>query len=690
MTDVADGVDRSSSGGRGWKARADAPPPPLDETEEDEASSERTAQDAAPAAQPRAEPAAPAQAPLDQAPFDQTPFDQTRPDPPLSDPDSVAFEGPANRPSPEPEVEPAPAPKPRRERLLARAARARSARADKRTARAAELREARRRARAGANGDDGDDEPPARNPSRLTRRIVSFNLIGLGLLVAGVLALNDFRGKLIELRTQALETQGEIIAITLAESAGRDDGALGIDPPKAQVVLARVIEPARVRAQIFDRGARLMVDTHLAAGQTGGVQMENLPASRFDRYDAPDGPMAWIEGAGRFLRDFALGDTRKPVATEILGGVARMQEVYAALGGAVARGERVNARGELIVSVSVPIQTLRKVHGALVLSTEGGDIDAIVRSERVSILQVFLVALAVSVVLSVLLAKAIGRPIERLAEAALAAERGQRGKTRVELPDMTARGDEIGHLSGALKRMTDTLYQRLEATESFAADVAHEIKNPLSSLRSAVETLGYARTEADKLRLMKVMNHDVARLDRLVTDISNASRLDAELVREEREPFDLSNLLTMIVEFTQPKAQERAVRIRDEAVDDKLRMRGIEGRLAQVFVNLIENALSFSPEGSEIRVAAARGGDGRIRVTVEDEGPGIPDENLESVFERFYSQRPDTEAYGNHSGLGLAISRQIVEAHNGSIAAENIRPAGHDRRGARFVVELPG
>ncbi|SFH69027.1 sensor histidine kinase [Albimonas pacifica] len=569
-----------------------------------------------------------------------------------------------------------------------RHASAKPGRAERRAAKAAELREARRKARLRRNPDgEDDDQAPPRTPSRLTRRIVSFNLIGLGLLVAGVLALNDFRGKLIELRTQALETQGAIIAITLAESAGRDDGSLGIDPPKAQVVLSRVIEPARVRAQIFDRGARLMVDTHLAAGHTGGVQTETLPASRFDD---PDGPMAWIERAGRFLRDVALGDAREPVATEILGGVARMQEVYAALGGAVARGERVNARGELIVSVSVPIQTLRKVHGALVLSTEGGDIDAIVRSERISILQVFLVALAVSMVLSVLLAKAIGRPIERLAQAALAAEQGERGKRRVEMPDMSARGDEIGHLSGALKRMTDTLYQRLEATESFAADVAHEIKNPLSSLRSAVETLGYARTEADKLRLMKVMNHDVARLDRLVTDISNASRLDAELVREEREPFELSNLLTTIVEFTQPKAQERAVRIRDEAVDESIRMRGIEGRLAQVFVNLIENALSFSPEGSEIRVAAARGGDGRIRVTVEDEGPGIPDDNLESVFERFYSERPDTEAYGNHSGLGLAISRQIVEAHNGRISAENIRPAGHDRRGARFVVELPG
>lgn len=527
-------------------------------------------------------------------------------------------------------------------------------------------------------------------PSRLTRRIVSFNLIGLGLLVAGVLVLNDFRGKLIELRTQALETQGEIIAITLAESAARDDGALGIDPEKAKVVLDRLIKPARVRAQVFDRGARLMIDTRLTAGVNSVVEAESLPKDRFEK---PTGPIAWIESTGRFLRDLAVGGGPEPVANEELGSVAASHEVYAAIGEEIARGQRINARGELIVSVSVPIQRLRTVHGALVLSTQGGDIDAIVRSERVSILQVFLVALAVSVVLSLLTAKAIGRPIERLAEAAMAAERGEHApgrNNRVKLPDMTARGDEIGHLSGALKRMTEALYQRIEATESFAADVAHEIKNPLSSLRSAVETLRYVRGDEAKDRLLRVMEHDVARLDRLVTDISNASRLDAELVREEREPFDLADLLNTIVEFNHSKAQKRGVRIRADAVESPLHMRGIEGRLAQVFVNLFENALSFSPEGSEIRIAAARGADGLVRVTVEDEGPGIPDDNLQSVFERFYSERPEAEAFGDHSGLGLSISRQIVEAHGGDISAENIRAAGEPRRGARFLVELPG
>jgi two-component system sensor histidine kinase ChvG len=554
--------------------------------------------------------------------------------------------------------------------------------------------EAAPRAEAGAAGREAagagaSAQARPAQPSRLTRRIVAFNLIGLGLLVAGVLALNDFRGKLIELRTQALETQAQIIAIALAESAARETG-LGIEVDDAQLVLDRLVQPARVRAQVFDRGARLMSDTRLKAGPGGVVEQVSLPA---DRFESGGGPGAWTEAAARFLSDLVSSGGPRTVEEETLGGVAAMHEVYAALGGETARGQRINARGELIVSVSVPIQTLRKVHGALVLSTRGGDIDAIVRSERVSILQVFLVALAVSVVLSVLLAKAIGRPIERLAEAALAAERGGTGRgdrDRAPLPDLTERGDEIGHLSGALKRMTEALYSRIEATEAFAADVAHEIKNPLSSLRSAVETFRYARGEEDRERLLKVMETDVARLDRLVTDISNASRLDAELVREAREEFDLSEQLGAIVEFCRERAKGRGVRIRDEAVQAPLPLHGIEGRLAQVFVNLLENAVSFSPEGGEIRVAAARGGDGRVRVTVEDEGPGIPDANLASVFERFYSERPDEEAFGDHSGLGLSISRQIVEAHGGSVRAENIRPEGAARRGARFVVELPG
>lgn len=542
------------------------------------------------------------------------------------------------------------------------------------------------RARPAPPAETADGAP--RRSSRLTRRIIGFNLIGLALLVGGVLALADFRSQLIELRTRSLETEARIIAAALADTATHEHG-LGVDLERSWPVLARLVEPARVRARIFDRGARLMADTRLRGADAYGVA-EEAPRERFDPASAV---LDWAASTGRLLRAWLLGERFETVSDARLGQVATLREVYAALGERTARGRRLNARGELIVSVAVPIRREGKVHGALVLSTRGGDIDAIVRSERISILQVFLVALAVSLVLSLLLSRAISRPIERLARAALRAERqghAVAGGRRVALPDMTARGDEIGYLSGALRRMTETLFSRIEATESFAAEVAHEIKNPLTSLRSAVETLRYARNEADRERLLRVIEHDVDRLDRLVTDISNASRLDAELVREARAKFDLSRTLLGITEHMRQKARERGVRLRDDAVEAGLSVRGIEQRLAQVFVNLLDNALSFSPQGGEIRLAAARGADGRVRVTVEDEGPGVPEEALEAIFERFYSQRPDPEAFGNHSGLGLSISRQIVEAHGGTIRAENVRPGCAARRGARFVVELPG
>jgi two-component system sensor histidine kinase ChvG len=527
----------------------------------------------------------------------------------------------------------------------------------------------------------------------LTRRIVGLNLIGLGLLVAGVLLLNDFRGKLIELRTSSLETQGKIIAIAIAESALIDPDLTRLDPDRALAVLLRLAEPAQVRAQIFDRGGRLMRDTALIPRHGGGLDIEMLPATQWDGGDAV---VIWIGDAIRALRAALFSDGSRD---ETLGGVAQAQEVFAALGGDVARGERVNARGELIVSVSIPITRLRAVLGVLVLSTQGGDIDAIVQSERMSILQVFLVALATSIVLSVLLANAIARPLRRLAAAAEASERGggggeddggamPGGGRRVVIPDFTNRRDEIGDLSGALARMTSSLYTRIEATEAFAADVAHEIKNPLTSLRSAVETMRLARTPEAKERLLQVIEHDVVRLDRLVTDISNASRLDAELVREAREPFDLRALLAQLVQYSAEKAARRDAVLHADLPAAAMSIVGIEGQIAQVFVNLIDNAISFSPPGGRITLRARQGPEG-VTAMVEDDGPGIPDANLGSVFERFYSERPASEGFGDHSGLGLSISRQILSAHGGAIRAENIGLAGDPRRGARFVVRLP-
>ena len=545
----------------------------------------------------------------------------------------------------------------------------------------------RAQAHAGASGARWIGQAARR--TSLTRRIVGLNLFGLALLVSGVLILNDFRGKLIEMRTEALETQGRIIAIAIGEAASLGPGSTRLDYVRGMAVLQRLMEPVDVRGQIFDRGGRLMRDTARAPG--GAVEVLPPPAAEREEGGAGDTLLSWLDDGLRAVRAalFAAGP-----AVETLGGIAQEQEVYAALGGAVARGERVNERGELIVSVSIPITHLRKVLGVLVLSTQGGDIDAIVQSERMSILQVFLVALATSIVLSVLLANAIARPLRRLAAAAEASEKGgtrsgRGGARRVEIPDFTTRRDEIGDLSAALKRMTRALYTRIEATEAFAADVAHEIKNPLTSLRSAVETMRLAKTEDARERLLAVIEHDVARLDRLVTDISNASRLDAELVREAREPFDLNALLAQLVEYNRARARERGATLFATLPQGAMTIVGLEGQIAQVFVNLIENAISFSPSGGRIRVRAAQGPGGRVTVTVEDDGPGIPDGNLASIFERFYSERPDEESFGDHSGLGLSISRQIVEAHGGTIRAENRGPAGDARRGARFVVELP-
>jgi two-component system sensor histidine kinase ChvG len=311
------------------------------------------------------------------------------------------------------------------------------------------------------------------------------------------------------------------------------------------------------------------------------------------------------------------------------------------------------------------------------------------------ILQVFVIATIVSVALSVLLANTIASPIRMLAEAA--DPEGSGGSRplnpeRIEIPDMSDRPDEIGDLSASLIRMTDALYRRIDAIETFAADVAHEIKNPLTSLRSAVETMDFARTQEQRQRLLQVIQDDVRRMDRLVTDISNASRMDAELARERLTAFDLAAQIAQLAEVVRLQGEERGVKIVTRLPSTPLMVHALEGPIAQVITNLLDNALSFSPDGSTVTVTAYRRGE-TVRVIVADKGPGIPEDNLESIFERFYSERPAEESFGNHSGLGLSISRQIVEAHGGRIWAENVRPVEARRdspsEGARFVLELP-
>ncbi|KAB7742682.1 HAMP domain-containing protein [Parvibaculum sedimenti] len=549
--------------------------------------------------------------------------------------------------------------------------------------------------------------------SSLTRRIVAFNVVALCVLVSGVLYLNQFREGLIDARRQSLLTQAEIIAGAIAESAtsaqdaqvvdplerrrkprdirppvpagdmdtDEDASELPIIPENAAPILRRLVLPTQTRARLYDKDGWLILDSRQLTASGQIVAFELPPPAGAE---AP-GPL------GR-LRDKLLGllpgrDLERYKEAGSQNGTI-YSEVTRALRGIPSSMERVNDRGELIVSVAVPIQRYRAVLGTLMLSTRGGDIDAIVRAERLAIMQLFLVDLGVTILLSVLLAGTIAEPVRRLAESA---EIVRRGKTRrAQIPDFTARRDEIGELSGALRDMTNALYRRMDAIESFAADVAHELKNPLTSLRSAIETFTLAKDEKAKARLMQIIQDDVRRIDRLISDISNASRLDAELSREEMEDVNVATLLETVCDlFTETGASGSARVVLDIEAGPHGRagmiVKGFDMRLGQVMRNLIDNALSFSPEGGIVRVSAARV-PGRIVIRVEDEGQGISPDNFERIFDRFHTDRPDS--FGEHSGLGLAISKQIVEAHRGTICAENRLEDG-GVTGARFIVELP-
>jgi two-component system sensor histidine kinase ChvG len=321
------------------------------------------------------------------------------------------------------------------------------------------------------------------------------------------------------------------------------------------------------------------------------------------------------------------------------------------------------------------------------LSTQGADIDDMVEAERLAIVKVFLVAAVVMVLLSILLAGTIAGPVRRLAEGAERVRR--RIRTRVEIPDFTARRDEIGHLSGALREMTDALYTRIEAIESFAADVAHELKNPLTSLRSAVETLPRVKSDESRQRLLAVIMHDVMRLDRLISDISDASRLDAELQRNEAAPVDLAKLIESLVTAANEVAKDgvRTSVTFEGGSAANLKVPGHDLRLGQVISNLLDNARSFSPPGGTVRITCRRV-KANVAIVIDDDGPGIQPDAMTKIFERFYTDRPD-HGFGQNSGLGLSISKQIVEAHGGDIAVEN--RTGPDGRvlGARFTVRLP-
>jgi two-component system, OmpR family, sensor histidine kinase ChvG len=541
--------------------------------------------------------------------------------------------------------------------------------------------------------------------SSLTRRIIFLNLAGLVALVIGVLYLSQFRAGLIDARRESLLVQGEIIAAAIAASsttadpdntqidlerlldlqAGEtykpeDEAQLDfpIDPERVAPVLRRLVSPTNTRARIYDRDGTLLLDSRTI-----------YDVIRFDLPPPDEERPNYFQR--RFLalkRWIAKGDL--PTYRELTGNGRGYDEVGQALNDLKASMVRINDRAEVIVSVAVPVKRSRAVRGALMLQTQGADIDEIVTEERLAIFKVFMVAAGVMVVLSFVLASTIGGPMRRLAESAQVVRR--RVRSRGEIADYTSRRDEIGHLSGSLRSMTSALYRRIEAIESFAADVAHELKNPLTSLRSAVETLPLAKSEESRARLLAVIHHDVKRLDRLISDISDASRLDAEMQRQDSEPVDLRKLLTTVVSVANdvPREDGTTVTLRFDGGGNCLAL-GHDSRLGQVINNLIDNARSFSPEAGIVRVTCRRHR-GDIDIVVEDDGPGIYPEAMEKIFDRFYTYRPHQD-FGQNSGLGLSISKQIVEAHDGRLWAEN-RTATQGSEpgkvlGARFTVRLP-
>ncbi len=556
-------------------------------------------------------------------------------------------------------------------------------------------------------------------PRSLLARIVLTNLVGLIILVAGILYFNQLRENLIDARVDSLMTQARIMAAAVASSATVDTGEITLDPDRlarmteedpspplddisrldflirpeqAGPVLRRLVKQTGTIARIYDREGVLTVDTRHLYGYGGILRLDLPPVG--------DQEPSFMERLKTFwdrVRKWVFGHNY-PLQKEYgLENGKEFPEVVAALQGASVSVVRVNRKGQIIVTVAVPIQRYKAVLGALVLSTRGGEIDAVLNKERRTLLFLFLVAGLVTLLLSVSLAGQIAEPIRRLAAAAEKVRRRVDNR-RVEIPNFSDRDDEIGHLSGALREMTQALYDRIDAIESFAADVAHELKNPLTSLRSAVETLKLAKTEEQRQRLVEIVNQDVKRLDRLISDISDASRLDAELARSQAAPVDLRALLETLVTVANETARPGEARVRlivhrphGMPEEKAFRVLGHDTRLAQVVQNLLANARSFSPENGEIRVILRRHGR-FVEFLVEDEGPGIPEDNLEKIFERFYTDRP-AQAFGQNSGLGLAISRQIVEAHQGTIHAENIRAsdplAESGVKGARFVVRLP-
>ena len=534
----------------------------------------------------------------------------------------------------------------------------------------------------------------ARRLSSLLRRILLVNLVPLALLLAALLYLDQYQNGLLQAEVTALREQASIYAGALGQSAVREDdaGKPHLVPDLARPLLRSLTDPTpSAQARLYDPDGQLIADSRVREGAAGAVVTEPLPPA-VDRGELLgtigriyDDVLAWLphQGQGPVLDTgpSAAGPDWQPDIREQLKltGTSPGKEMPPYI--------RRTQDNRLLVTVSEPVLRNHQTVGIVLLTREAREVDDSLLAVRLSILGLFALALGLTVMLSWYLSLTIARPILRLARVTEEMREG-RGRAGAVPALLLQRQDEVGELAHALAASARALWDRMDAIERFAADVAHEIKNPLTSIRSAIETLRRI-DDADKQRhLLAIIAADVARLDRLISDISDASRVDAELSRAATEPVDLAPMLSTLAEIHETTRDARAPHIEVAPPEGRCVVLGVESRVVQVLRNLIGNAVSFSPPGGCIRLAAHETGP-IVEVTVDDEGPGIPEGRLENIFDRFYSERPQGEQFGHHSGLGLSISRQIVHALGGRISAENRRDGAGGVIGARFVVRLP-
>ena len=512
--------------------------------------------------------------------------------------------------------------------------------------------------------------------SRITRLLFFWNLVGFAILAGGALLLAEMRAQLIRAKAESLSTQGELIASALADTATKGEPEPSLVERNAREVLRRLMVPEATRVRLFLPSGELVADTDLLSDR---VIQAPLPPLRPNAKPKHTDEQTLMDRLGAFTvlpwkPDYTL-----------------KQEVERSAGGETLSGQRRGDQNQRVVSVSIPIQHVQAV--VAVLTLESGDVENILQAERRAMIPFIAAAAIVSLMSSALLSLLIARPLRTLSEAADRLRLGH--ATKLEAPEhVLRRKDEIGDLALAIEQMTGALLERIDANERFAADVSHEIKNPLTSIRSAVETVQRVQDPEARAKLLAIIANDVGRVDRLITDISRASRIEAETARGEPAPIDIGRMLSEIVETYRSTRREGEVDVvfRGPPPAQSFVI-GQEGPLGQVFRNLVDNAKSFSPEEGDVTVYLTEETrrDGRwLRAYVDDAGPGVPGENLETIFARFYTQRPKGAAFGGNSGLGLSIVRQIIEQHKGRVWAENIPgPAPGTCVGARFIIELP-